>query len=130
MIDCTIASKSGIPGLRLLDLATHEDDRGCLTELFRKTWAPELDAVQWNCVRSRAGVLRGVHVHLKHADYLLVVQGSALIGLRDLRPDNDDNASLIRLNGAQPSAILIPPGVAHGFYFETESIHIYAVSEY
>jgi dTDP-4-dehydrorhamnose 3,5-epimerase len=29
---------------------------------------------------------------------------------------------------AEPAGLTIPPGVAHGFYFHEDSIHVYAVS--
>ena len=54
-------------GVALRPLRMHRDERGVLTEIFRESWAG-LAAVQWNAVRSAAGVLRGVHVHVRHAD--------------------------------------------------------------
>jgi dTDP-4-dehydrorhamnose 3,5-epimerase-like enzyme len=35
---------------------------------------------------------------------------------------------LVELDASDPSAIVIPHGVAHGFLSHTESIHVYAVS--
>ena len=35
-----------------------------------------------------------------------------------------------RLDSRAPSAIVIPPGVGHAFYFPEPSIHIYSVTEY
>jgi dTDP-4-dehydrorhamnose 3,5-epimerase len=88
--------------------------------------------VQWNAVSSRTNVLRGVHVHVVHWDYLLLVRGSALVALRDLRSGSptEGESTIVELNSARVRALVIPPGVAHGFYFLEESIHIYSVSEY
>ena len=114
---------------RALDM--HEDFRGCLTELFRREWNLGIDPVQWNFVRSEAGVLRGVHVHVKHDDYLIVAMGQATIGMRDLRPGSTEGrVSLVEMSGEHMEAIRIPAGVAHGFYFHTPAIHIYSVSRY
>ncbi len=86
--------------------------------------------VQWNAVHSSANVLRGVHVHRRHADYLTLVSGAATIGLHDLRPASptEGEGRIVELAAAAPSALVIPQGVAHGFYFHEPSIHVYAVS--
>src|SRR5882724_7408189 len=72
-------------GVSLRSLQTHHDERGSLTELFRASWDIGIDVVQWNYCESEANVLRGVHAHVKHADYLILLRGCASIGLRDLR---------------------------------------------
>ena len=119
-------------GTTLRPFTVHGDERGTLTEIFRQEWLPELRALQWNFVRSRAGVLRGVHVHPKHVDYLLVLDGAATIGLQDLRPGSPTEglACIVELEADRPASIVIPAGVAHGFYFDVPSLHVYAVSEY
>src|SRR5688500_16942677 len=66
-------------------LVSHQDDRGALIELFRSSWHSALKPVQWNFTASNEGVLRGVHVHVRHHDYLVVLTGRASVGLRDLR---------------------------------------------
>jgi len=110
----------------------HSDERGSFVEIFRDEWELPVQPVQWNAVRSEAGTLRGVHVHVTHDDYLIVVGGSAAIGLRDMRPDSptDGLATTVELDADEPSALVIPVGVAHGFYFHERSMHIYAVTEY
>ena len=80
---------------------------------------------------SSANVLRGVHAHIRHADYLTLAVGRATIGLHDLRPDSPTEGlgTTVELDADEPSALVIPVGVAHGFYFHTErSVHVYAVS--
>lgn len=119
-------------GVSLRSLQTHHDERGSLTELFRASWETGIDAVQWNYCESEARVLRGVHVHLKHSDYLILLRGSASIGLRDLRigSPTESMTALVEMQGRKLHALTIPPGVAHGFYFHEPSSHLYAVSEY
>ena len=119
-------------GVHLVPLDMHVDDRGVFTELFRQSWFDELTPVQWNVVHSEANVLRGVHVHVRHADYLTVVSGRAVFGLCDLRPGSPTagQRARIEMDGTQLQALIIPPGVAHGFYFVEPSMHVYAVSEY
>jgi dTDP-4-dehydrorhamnose 3,5-epimerase len=117
-------------GVRLRALGHHPDERGVFTEVFRDEWDTGIDPVQWNLVASEAGVLRGVHVHIRHWDYLIVCRGHALIGLRDLRSGvpTESLTALLDCRGDAMTAITIPPGVAHGFLFLTSSTHLYAVS--
>jgi dTDP-4-dehydrorhamnose 3,5-epimerase len=118
--------------LRLTPLVPHRDDRGTFLELHRREWETGVDPVQWNAVDTNAGVLRGVHVHPRHDDYLTVIHGRATIGVRDLREasPSEGAAACVELSGEHPTAISIPHGVAHGFYFHQPSTHIYSVSRY
>lgn len=117
-------------GVELRPLQTHSDDRGLFTELFREDWGIEPRPVQWNMVRSAANVMRGVHVHLHHADFLTMASGELILGLSDLRPRSPTFglAQLMKLNAEDLHAVLIPVGVAHGFYFERPACHLYGVS--
>jgi dTDP-4-dehydrorhamnose 3,5-epimerase len=119
-------------GVRLRPLEPHADSRGSFTELHRGEWGVGVEPVQWNAVHSQAGILRGVHLHPRHDDYLIVVGGHAAVGLRDLREESP-TAGLgvcLDLRGEAPAGLTIPHGVAHGFYFHEPSLHIYAVSHY
>lgn len=118
--------------LLLTPLQPHRDDRGTFLELYRDEWQTQVEPIQWNAVHSEAGVLRGVHVHPRHDDYLTVVRGRATVGLRDLRPGSptEGASSCVELSERRPTAISIPHGVAHGFYFHALSTHVYAVSHY
>jgi dTDP-4-dehydrorhamnose 3,5-epimerase len=119
-------------GTLLRPLDANADDRGVFTELYRASWDERAAPVQWNAVRSEANVLRGVHVHIRHDDYLTVPHGRALVGLRDLRRGSETEgvSALVELTGERPAALMIPHGVAHGFYFPETSLHIYGVTEY
>jgi dTDP-4-dehydrorhamnose 3,5-epimerase len=119
-------------GVHQRSLQTNQDRRGSLTEIFRASWETAVDAMQWNYVESEANVLRGVHVHVKHSDYLILLRGRASIGLRDLRRGSptDGMTALLEMQGDELHSLTIPPGVAHGFYFHQRSTHVYAVSQY
>ena len=121
-------------GVSLRALATHRDRRGSLTELFRAEWetGTTTTPAQWNFVESEARVLRGVHAHFRHSDYLVLLRGRSTIGLHDLREASPTEglSALVELRGEELSALYIPPGVAHGFYMHEPSMHAYAVSEY
>src|SRR2546422_11404064 len=73
-------------GVLLVSLTRHPDDRGSMTEVFRREWIPGArEMVQANLSRSRPNVLRGLHFHRRQADYWCILEGEALIGLSDLR---------------------------------------------
>jgi dTDP-4-dehydrorhamnose 3,5-epimerase len=117
-------------GVRLTKLETHHDDRGALTEVFRESWDTGVAPSQWNVTVSEPGVLRGVHVHLEHTDYIAVIEGRADVGLHDARPGSptEGAAALVELRGEETAGLTIPPGVFHGLYFHERSIFLYGLS--
>jgi dTDP-4-dehydrorhamnose 3,5-epimerase len=122
-----LARKCGVENRAL---TTHVDSRGSLYELYRETWSPSSKFAQWNVVRSEPNVIRGVHVHPNNCDYLHVLQGSLLLGIHDLRPDNpaDRATGFIELTGDVPRSVYIPNGVCHGFYFQSPTTYLYGLS--
>lgn len=119
-------------GVRVRDIAMHADDRGAFSEIYREEWDTGIAPVQWNVVRSEPGVLRGVHVHVHHTDYWMVIDGAATLGLRDLRSGSptEGSSAVVAVSGDRLTALTIPPGVAHGFLFHEPAFHVYAVSHY
>ena len=62
----------------------------------------------------------------------MVIDGVMHLGLYDLRAGSPtkNKSSMVILSGEQLRAISIPPGVAHGFFYPQDSLHVYAVSHY
>lgn len=119
-----------MPELAIIPLTTHIDARGELTEIFCQDSPNVAPRVQWNFVRSNANVLRGVHVHVTHVDYVVALQGRILIGLSDLRPGSAAGlGSIVELSGNNLRALVIPPGVAHGFYFAEPASFVYGMTD-
>lgn len=119
-------------GVEVLALQDRPDTRGILTEIYRASWRPDIQPVQFNLLRSRPGTLRGVHVHWKHEDYLVPVAGPLWLALKDIRPDSPTCGEVceLDLHADQFVAVRVPTGVAHGFYFATEALMIYGASTY
>ncbi len=117
-------------GVIVRRLTEHSDSRGVLAELHRADWTPSGAFLQWNLVRSAGNVLRGVHVHPRHADYLFVLSGTMLLGLHDLRPDDPmaRTSLFLTLSGNEPTTVYIPPGVCHGFWVAEPTTYIYGLS--
>jgi dTDP-4-dehydrorhamnose 3,5-epimerase len=123
-----------IKGVFTVDLVSHADGRGRFQELFRKEWFPFLEwrVVQSNRSESEAGVLRGLHYHRRQVDYWYLIRGTILAGLADLRRSSPTYLATqtIRLSDASDMGLLIPTGVAHGFYAQTTATLIYIVDQY
>jgi dTDP-4-dehydrorhamnose 3,5-epimerase len=121
----------GIAGARRVRLIAHADDRGSLTETYRRDWVRGGgEAVQANLSWSRPGVLRGLHWHRRQSDYWCVLSGVAHVRLVDLREGSPTRLAVerVRIDAAEERiALAIPAGVAHGFFAETEVLLQYLV---
>jgi dTDP-4-dehydrorhamnose 3,5-epimerase len=108
------------------------DDRGVLAEVYRAEWSPESAAVQWNFIRTEAGVMRGVRVHVAHDDYVVVLHGRLCVGMRDVRRGSptDDLSAVVELGDEELTLLSIPAGVAHGLYSVEPSLFLIGVSSY
>src|ERR1700730_17457990 len=67
-----------------VSVKANADERGCLFEIFREEWAGAFKTVQWNACSSRAGVMRGVHVHIDYDEFYTLPMGRIFIALRDI----------------------------------------------
>jgi dTDP-4-dehydrorhamnose 3,5-epimerase len=116
---------SEIAGVQLLRLTPRPDARGTLTEAYRQTWVG-FALTQWNMHVTQANGFRGMRVHHRRTDYVVVVDGTVLVGLYDQRPDSSSRAahSLVELRAEAPCALIIPPGVVHGFYMPGRTFHM------
>jgi dTDP-4-dehydrorhamnose 3,5-epimerase len=122
-----------ISGVYVVPLRSFADDRGYFFESFRKSWVPGVrEMVQGNVSFSRKGVLRGMHYHLKQADFWLVPSGLVRAALYDARRSSPTRgrSEMIDLGQDHPFGLYIPPGVAHGFCALSDSIMTYLVDEY
>ena len=122
-----------IHGVHVVPLKSFADDRGYFFESYRRTWVPGVrDMVQGNCSFSKKGVLRGLHYHLKQADFWVVPKGHVRAALYDLRPSSPTrgNAQVLEMGEPSPVGLYIPKGVAHGFLALTDSFMTYLVDEY
>jgi len=107
-----------IAGVRLVPLKRIEDSRGVFFEAFRASWLDNNRRwVQWNFSRSVSGVVRGLHFHRRQSDYWLVTEGRLLAALVDVRRQSPTfrTAACVELEAANPQALIIPPGVLHGY---------------
>src|SRR5262245_47706946 len=108
-----------IDGVVIRRLNPSTDTRGSFTEVFYETWNLPIKPRQWSLVHSRAGTLRGMHLHLRHDEYILLVSGQCHVGLYDMRVGSPTEGSsmLVELRSDTPSCLAFPKGLLHGWYF-------------
>ena len=118
-----------IEGVVRYPLDVHGDERGEFVEIFRNQWIDNFAPVQWNFLRSAGNVLRGFHCHIRHTDLLAMVEGTMVLGLKDLRVESPTHGvSEVIVLRPTTELLMIPPGVGHGFYFPEPAMLVYSVS--
>ena len=113
---CNERDGPGIVGVTVRAFGSIDDIRGGLSEIHRDDWKLAPRPVQWDLFNSNANVLRGVHVHRLRWDYIIVMEGTGTIGLKNIRRDRKSfgRDMVIEVTGGEPTVVTIPPGVAHG----------------
>jgi dTDP-4-dehydrorhamnose 3,5-epimerase len=133
MSDDPSRASERIPGVYVVPVRAFADDRGYFFESFRRSWIPGVrDMVQGNVSFSKQGVLRGLHYHLKQADFWIVPQGRVRAALCDLRRSSPARGAteVLEMGEGNPVGLYIPKGVAHGFHAITDAFMTYLVDEY
>jgi dTDP-4-dehydrorhamnose 3,5-epimerase len=132
-------SQTGLPGVLLIEPAVFADERG----FFLETWSAARyrgagileDFVQGNQVRSRRGVLRGLHFQLERPQAKLVwaVSGEILDVAVDVRRGSETFGRWFgaNLSGENHRQVFVPAGFAHGYCVLSESADVaYLCSDY
>ena len=124
------AERAAIVGVTVRAFAPNADVRGDLFEIHRDEWAMAPRPVQWDFVSRQPNVLQGVHVHCRRWDYIIVLDGEATIGLRDIRRTQPSfgRVMAIEVGGRAPTVVTVPPGVAHGILARTALRYLYGLS--
>lgn len=107
-----------IEGCVLTPLQKHSDDRGWLAEFFRMDELPtNLHPAMGYLSLTYAGVSRGPHEHEEQTDLFLFFDGTFRLYLWDSRRDSPTYGKRRRerVGYANPSAVIIPPGVVHAY---------------
>ncbi len=123
-----------IEGVKVVPLRSVGDDRGWFLELRRESWFRELGGKpsrQTNIVRSRRGVIRGLHYHeLGQDDLFFCVEGMVRVVLFDRRPGSatEGAAWSYDIGEANPAGVYIPGTIAHGYEALTDCLFVYNVT--
>ncbi len=115
---------TAIPGVKLITLNAIADDRGWFLKTFHApTFAAaglETDFPESFVSLSKRNVIRGMHFQqppYDHAKIVRCVTGKVMDVVLDLRTQSPTfkQATGFLLNGANPAAVYMPCGAAHGF---------------
>jgi len=70
-----------------------------------------------------------MHFHRRQWDHWFVLSGSAFVALADLRSGSPTDGEIVTLSLSEdePRALFVPPGVAHGFYAQSDCAMLYLV---
>jgi len=128
-------STTSIPGMYVVDLVLHEDERGTFIENWTSArleamGLPHLDVVQHNVVINHpTGVLRGIHAE-PWDKYAAVVNGTALGVVVDLRAgDGFGRHETVEMSRGR--ALLVPQGCGNAYQTTSpETVYTYLVTDY
>lgn len=107
-----------IEGVRTRELKKNVDDRGYLMEILRQDWADVFRQFGQAYVSlNYPGVIRAWHYHERQWDVFVCVSGMIKVPLYDARPGSPTLGQVDEfvIGEHLPLAILIPPGVYHGY---------------
>ncbi len=122
-------TETDLPGVVIIDPDVHGDERGFFLETYHASKYAEggIDAVfvQDNHSRSKQGILRGLHLQLRHPQGKLVrvVEGEVFDVAVDVRRGSPHFGKhlAITLSSASFRQLYVPPGFAHGFLVTSEA---------
>ena len=108
-----------IGGVKLIELTTHEDERGFFREIFRLTEQFEDSTVgQLSHSRVKEGVLKAWHGHAYQSQWNYVVLGQIKVVLYDNRENSHSYKKTMEFDVGEetnPKAYFFPPGIMHGY---------------
>nr|WP_018248563.1 dTDP-4-dehydrorhamnose 3,5-epimerase [Orenia marismortui] len=128
-----------IEGLYLIEIINFKDQRGNFTEVYNKkefkNIGLKLDFVQDNHIKSKKGVLRGLHLQTEHPQGKLarVIKGIFYDVIVDLREDSKSYGEYygIILSEEEGKMLYIPEGCAHGLIaLSDEAEFMYKTTDY
>ena len=115
----------GIEGVWLAESPVWSDDRGFFREWFKSADVKAATGIdfyiqQANISQSQRGVIRGIHYSLApegQAKWVTCVNGGIRDVIVDIRPSSPTfgKSVFVELNGLDGRAVLIGPGLGHGF---------------
>lgn len=107
-----------IKGIVIKNLTKYEDERGWLTEIFRKDELNGYQPVMSYVSSTKSGVIRGPHEHQFQSDcFVFMGPGTFELYLWDKREDSETNGENMKIEAGENNQILVivPPGVVHGY---------------
>jgi len=98
-------------------LQKYKDERGWLTEIFRRDEF-DFDPAMTYVSQTEPGVVRGPHEHVFQSDcFVFLGPGTFRLHLWDRRPGSstEGESMEVEVGAENPSLVIVPPGVVHGY---------------
>jgi len=98
-------------------LSRYPDERGWLTEIFRRDELDFTPAMSYVSL-TKPGVVRGPHEHVSQSDcFVFPGPGRFRLYLWDRRPDSPTRGEAMEIEAGEdsPTLAIVPPGVVHGY---------------
>lgn len=89
----------------------HRDERGALVQIFREGWR------QVNIIQTVAKANRGGHYHRSNRELFYVIEGSFKLTCKSLTSGLTQSVDV-----QKQDLFIIPPYVAHSFYFPEDTL--------
>jgi len=111
-----------------------KDERGIFFEAYnsksyKNVTGITFEFVQDNYVKSKQGVLRGLHYQIKHPQGKLIfaTMGEILDVVVDIRQSSETFGQhvAVKLTSEESEQIWVPPGCAHGYYVISEWAEVF-----
>lgn len=114
-----------IPGVKIKELTTHEDERGFFREVIRRDNAFFAEGFgQWShSVKKEGYYTQEFHIHQYQVDWWYVPMGLIKVVLCDQRENYEPWWFEVTMNDLT-GVLRIPPGVAHGFKVLSGPAHL------
>lgn len=131
--------KTNIDGLYIVNSAIDSCDGDIVLNTFNaqifRNYGLNLEFVQENQSESSKGVLRGLHIQVRHPQGKLirVIEGTIYDVAVDTRPNSATYGNWfgMEISSANKKQLYIPEGFAHGFYVLSNKATVcYKVSDY
>lgn len=107
-----------INGIVIKKLNKYQDNRGWLTEIWREDEDKYSPAMSYVSI-TLPGVARGPHEHVHQSDcFVFIGPGFFDLYLWDRRensPTKGEFMKLEKIGEENPTAVIVPPGVVHGY---------------
>lgn len=87
-----------VDGVRFLEVPTHSDERGSVTELYNPAWGWHPDPLVFAyCFTIRPGMVKGWNLHKLHEDRYCILQGEMEIVMYDVREESPTFGQISRI---------------------------------
>src|SRR3989344_8159450 len=114
-----MVKKTAIDGLLIIEMPTHEDERGFFREVLHlnelnEALGFEFKPVQMNHSRSLPNVLRALHAE-NWNKLIYPVTGKVFTAIADIRPDSEtfSKVETFTFDGQDRKALFVPKGLAN-----------------